>query len=232
MKTKYKEVKRVEEIKNHFWFDDDWRSVITMLGGFHQGEPNREPNTEKDIRGPVSKDINFNPLDLVKAIRDKTENPDDIFHQMLLLSAETIGEIDRETRKSEKFKKRYKAIEKDLWDEMIQLLKEEQVELYKNVELAFGVCLVEDERLLLNLIDILNDLDGRRKKRAYNVLGYMSSFLPKTSKIIYQRAIAEIEKILKLIVSEGKDDGGILINKSNILIYSKELTKIMAEKLT
>ena len=144
MRKNRKEVKRIEEIKNHFWFDDDWRPVITMLGGFHRGEP----NMEKDIRGPVSKDINFNPLDLVEAIRDKTENPDDIFHQMLLLSAETIGEIDRETRELEMFKKRYKAIEKDMWDEMIHLLKEEQDELYKNVELAFGVCMVEEGRLI------------------------------------------------------------------------------------
>ena len=194
---KYKEVNRLEEIKNHFWYDDEWRASITMLGGFHQGEPNREPNTEKDIRGPVSKDINFNPLDLVKAIRNKQENPDDIFHQMLLLSAETIGEIDRETRESERFKDRYKAIEKELWDEMIQLLREEQDELYKNVELAFGVCMVEDEGLLDVLIKILETSDRNNKKRSVKALGYVSFFSEKAANIIAEKALDKIIERLK-----------------------------------
>ena len=196
MKTKYKEVKRLEEIKNHFWYDDDWRASITMLGGFHQGEPNREPNTEKDIRGPVSKDINFNPLDLIEAIRDKNENPDDIFHQMLLLSAETIGEIDRDTRESEKFKNRYKAIEKDLWDEMIYLLKEEQDELYRNVELAFGVCLVEDEGLIKDLVSNLAIRKGEFQDRSIDALGYISSFSSSAGRIVAVKALDKITSII------------------------------------
>ena len=146
-----KEVKRLEEIKNHLWFDDEWRASITMLGGFHKGEP----DIKEDIRGPVSEDISFNPLDLVEAIRDKQENPDDIFHQMLLLSAETIGEIDRETRETEKFKKRYKTIEKDLWDEMIQLLQIEIDVLYYNVETSFAVSMISNKKLLKDLFATL-----------------------------------------------------------------------------
>ena len=234
MKTKFKEVKRLEEIKNHFWFDDDWRPVITMLSGFHQGEPNREPNTEKDIRGPVSKDINFNPLDLVEAIRDKTENPDDIFHQMLLLSAETIGEIDRDTRESERFKKRYKAIEKELWDEMIQLLREEQDELYKNVELAFGVCMVDNNELIDNLIGILDDSDTLNKRRSIDVLGYVSYFSEKAAIVTAEKAL---DKIIEILMDEdsiapyypcraiGKITEGL--SESTIFIAEKAIEKIV-----
>ena len=222
MKTKYKEVKRLEEIKNHFWYDDDWRASITMLGGFHQGEPNREPNTEKDIRGPVSKDINFNPLDLIEAIRDKNENPDDIFHQMLLLSAETIGEIDRDTRESEKFKNRYKAIEKDLWDEMIQLLREEQDELYRNVELAFGVCLIEDEGLL----DVLfNKLE--RSSRSIEALRNIVAFSYKNSEIL----INSTDIILKFLVVLNDDIRGRAIRLlGEMSVESQEVAKLILEK--
>ena len=176
MKTKYKEVKRLEEIKNHFWYDDDWRASITMLGGFHQGEPNREPNMEKDIRGPVSEDINFNPLDLVEAIRDKQENPDDIFNQMLLLTAETLLELDSDSRKSD----RYIMIESKFHNEMLQLLKAELEELYENVEKSFSVLINASDELVRELIEII-DIKGKYLlspditiRRAISSLTYIS----------------------------------------------------------
>ena len=230
MTTEYIEVKRLEEIKNHLWFDDEWNPVITMLGGFHQGEP----NTEKDIRGPVSKDINFNPLDLVEAIRNKQENPDDIFHQMLLLSAETIGEIDRETRELEMFKKRYKAIEKDMWDEMIHLLKEEQDELYKNVELAFGVCMVDDEGLITGLIEKLENWNIEIRKRSIDTLKKLAAFSRVASWVIAEKVadiIVESMKDEDLFTSESTLD--VLINFTtdsvglNIIIEEKAIDKLV-----
>ena len=155
------------ELEEHLWFSHEWRQIITLLGGFYNGSP----GCNDIIRGPIDRDITYKPLSILDMILNDNENPDDIFHTMLLLGSEYMGELNSETRKTKKFKR----IEREFIRKILNLIRNEKESFYSNVREAISLCRLENEELLESLVMLLKNDNRQIRERATEALGHIGS---------------------------------------------------------
>ena len=185
----YKYLKRDEEPDKLIFNCTEWEPIIVLLSGFIKGD-SQSPSI---IRGPVDRDISFNPLELIKVILDLAKQQDEDC-RLLNLAAECMGEYSS----LGKISLHFTMLQRRLIYELLDRIREKDEDTYLKIKECFLLSGIRNRDLLTALLKTIKfENEEYVRERAIDILSCRSSLPDRTIRKISLRTYQQAMDYLK-----------------------------------